>query len=639
MKQQKRKGFTLVELLVVIAILAVLATVSIVGYTQFIKKARISNDTALTRQVNDLLMANEILDGPAATMHDALAIIEENGFVIEKLTPTAAGYSFIWDSQTNRFLLLNEELAVVAPAGETPVPERSFAVAHNETELTTWQNKGFNVYLAKDYSGSKTIAVSTGIDVGSNADIESITHTNETPNHDVILRTNGGNLVANDTTNSKQYHYGKLDTADITTGKDCFYTYGTILQMKLNAGKVVAGNNGTILALEISADNKDNCFTEEVGNGSITIVTSLDNSITIDNNTTSIDGFDIVKVGKGTATNVYTSDAGTISFAQALLDGYYGSINGKTIVFTESIDEKLEFGRPTKFAGSNTIYRFGSYDDAAMTYEEFDAHRKQESWTQTPHYERSVENVTFSTSTTNVLLSDLVFHGGDHVHGSENAPVYDIVTCSLSYSAGYYHKLSAKSIEFVGITFNKQVNMATSASGTIFDGITFSNCSFTTGGIDPSNKAAIRFYAEDSLTAMGTVKNLVVDNCTFENCYQGVYANGANNITVTNCTFTNLGHNAVAIQTGNKHNAENPVDYGNVVITNNKFSEMHNRVIRFGHVGATSITIKNNRVMDDGVSTEEAMKAESLAEGITYDISGNIWKGYLPAANSELQDR
>jgi prepilin-type N-terminal cleavage/methylation domain-containing protein len=34
--QRRQKGFTLVELLVVIAIIAILATVSIIGYTQFI---------------------------------------------------------------------------------------------------------------------------------------------------------------------------------------------------------------------------------------------------------------------------------------------------------------------------------------------------------------------------------------------------------------------------------------------------------------------------------------------------------------------------------------------------------------------------------------------------------------------------
>lgn len=42
-KEDNLKGFTLVELLIVIAILAILATVSIIGYSSFTKRATESN--------------------------------------------------------------------------------------------------------------------------------------------------------------------------------------------------------------------------------------------------------------------------------------------------------------------------------------------------------------------------------------------------------------------------------------------------------------------------------------------------------------------------------------------------------------------------------------------------------------------
>ena len=57
MKNNKRKGFTLVELLVVIAILAILATVSVVGYSAFIERANVSNDEQLATQLNNFLVA------------------------------------------------------------------------------------------------------------------------------------------------------------------------------------------------------------------------------------------------------------------------------------------------------------------------------------------------------------------------------------------------------------------------------------------------------------------------------------------------------------------------------------------------------------------------------------------------------
>lgn len=46
-----KKGFTLVELLVVIAILAILASVSVVGYTAFIKKAEASKMDTEIKQI------------------------------------------------------------------------------------------------------------------------------------------------------------------------------------------------------------------------------------------------------------------------------------------------------------------------------------------------------------------------------------------------------------------------------------------------------------------------------------------------------------------------------------------------------------------------------------------------------------
>lgn len=60
-KQNTKKGFTLVELLVVIAILAILATVSIVGYSAFIKKAHESNALAELHQVQTII-ESELLD-------------------------------------------------------------------------------------------------------------------------------------------------------------------------------------------------------------------------------------------------------------------------------------------------------------------------------------------------------------------------------------------------------------------------------------------------------------------------------------------------------------------------------------------------------------------------------------------------
>ena len=60
MRNNTKKGFTLVELLVVIAILAILATVSVVGYTSFIESTNLTVDKDLATQLNHFLEAYKV---------------------------------------------------------------------------------------------------------------------------------------------------------------------------------------------------------------------------------------------------------------------------------------------------------------------------------------------------------------------------------------------------------------------------------------------------------------------------------------------------------------------------------------------------------------------------------------------------
>ena len=62
MKKNTKKGFTLVELLVVIAILAILASVSVVGYTAFIDKAKQSNADTEADQIADSIKAALLIE-------------------------------------------------------------------------------------------------------------------------------------------------------------------------------------------------------------------------------------------------------------------------------------------------------------------------------------------------------------------------------------------------------------------------------------------------------------------------------------------------------------------------------------------------------------------------------------------------
>ena len=89
--KNSKKAFTLVELLVVIAILAVLASVSIIGYTAFTKKAVENNAISELTQVKTLLTGG--------------ATADQDGYVVYFLdgTPAASqtAYSFTFKDTEN----------------------------------------------------------------------------------------------------------------------------------------------------------------------------------------------------------------------------------------------------------------------------------------------------------------------------------------------------------------------------------------------------------------------------------------------------------------------------------------------------------------------------------------------------------
>lgn len=319
----------------------------------------------------------------------------------------------------------------------------------------------------------------------------------------------------------------------------------------------------------------------------------------------------------------------TAAQAQYVLDGAYGSIDGKTINFTESINDTLILGRASKYDGSKTVYRHGSHAGEALSYADFIAYKNQSSC----YYERTVTNVTF-TANKGVTVKNFEADGGAHIYaGVGTAPVYDYVRDTGSWvkeGSCYYKRATLKNITFKGLTFKAKTDINTSESTTVYDGFTFKDCTFDLGTTAGGNQA-IRYYNEND---NGNVKNLVVEGCTFKTCYQGVYTVHVKNVTVKDCTFDTTGHNAIAIQ-----DFKGACDHGAVVITGNTFKGIGDRIIRFNNVGTgTQITIKDNAVTDAGLATTEAIKATSLAEGLTFDVANNDWSGYLPPTNEKLLD-
>ena len=249
MNKKTRKAFTLVELLVVIAILAVLATVGIVGYTSFTKKAKISNDTALVSQLNTIMAAEET-SGKPKTMYEALQAVNENGYVVEKLTPTTAKYDIVWDQNANRFALLDE-------SRNTVFAEDSFAKGPNVWTIVKSTEKAsseteFSVYLAGN-SLTGSVNVKNGFDAGENTGITSVTYTSDAA-QDVVIRTNGGTLTINNV-NANVKHYGKSEKVLVEAVKSTSYhEFGVVPNIEIKVGRVVVEEAATVSTVVVTGN-------------------------------------------------------------------------------------------------------------------------------------------------------------------------------------------------------------------------------------------------------------------------------------------------------------------------------------------------------------------------------------------------
>ena len=312
---------------------------------------------------------------------------------------------------------------------------------------------------------------------------------------------------------------------------------------------------------------------------------------------------------------------------QDYLDGKYGSIDGMTLVLAEGDYGTLELGRATKYPGGNTQYRIGSFNAEPMTFDDFYATKNNGTWSNTPYYIRSMNNVTFKAAGDGVKVAGVyAFSGHRHQAGYDYVLDREVIDGSNTYFVA--NRLT--NITFDGITFTAKSDINTSIEQAIINGFTFKNCTFNIGSTeDNSDYFALRYYNENN---NDNVRNLVVDNCKFNNCRQGVYTSHVYGVSVTNSTFNTIGYHAIAVQDGAA------CDHGKVVITKNIFTSIGANAIRFDKPGAgTQITIKENRAT--GIASKRyAIQATELVDGITYDISNNTWNG-AAVSHDQFKDK
>lgn len=337
--------------------------------------------------------------------------------------------------------------------------------------------------------------------------------------------------------------------------------------------------------------------------------------------------------GNGTVTLL----TATTELVQALLDGQYGSIDGLTIELPAGGYGKLELGRATKYAGSNTEYFVGGFDSTDKNYKAFTnadeirVYKGQSTWTPNCFYRRALKNVTIKAADGATVTIEKISADAGQIYGKADAPKYDYVLDVEipDTNKSYYMALAWNNVTFEGINFKSSVNIESSSEKTLIDGLHFEKCNFNSGytelaAANDANKASkgmgIRFVSWTKTT--NNLRNLTVNNCTFEDCYEGVYTNPVYGVSVTNSSFNNINHNAVAIQ-----DVDSAVNHGNVVISGNTFTNVSDRIIRFNNVGdGTTITITGNTSVNSGKKDNgEIIKATTMPDSVNVNMTSNTW--------------
>ena len=339
--------------------------------------------------------------------------------------------------------------------------------------------------------------------------------------------------------------------------------------------------------------------------------------------------------------NLYDQDAdATIQVnsenIQDYLDGKYGSIDGMTLVLAEGEYGRIEFGRATAYAGSNTKYYLGGIESNPDAIKQ-DIANHPNGGAGNREYVRSMSNVTLKAADgAAVTINGLVAFGGQVNSTKWYSRDFVAGRVANDNNTSYYINQKWNNITFEGLTFTGGVNIEAYQGNTLIDNVKFDNCKFNIAN-NADATYCIRLNVDGNIAK---ANNLVVTKCDFANGLTAVLTDGMPNVTVTGSTFSGLKGHAISPMMNYLPSAPG---YGNITVTGNTFTNMTpaktDRVIlRMGDVGAGAVfTIKNNIATGcDGLGN--SIKVNSLANsGITYDITENNWGG-LTASDPRLDD-
>ena len=354
----------------------------------------------------------------------------------------------------------------------------------------------------------------------------------------------------------------------------------------------------------------------------------------------------------GTVVNV------TAANAQDVLDGTYGSIDGKTIHFAQGAYEKLYLARviaDDTCLGSGVDYYkgvahvevkgSGSTCNPIVTWTVGDKVSAFDGLTtRAQFFVRTVKNVTFTAeagatfagfeaaarwandtektamsayfSSKNVQFEELRIEKGEDGNDLTSPFV------RTNYS-GSWLDFSLQNITFDGLTINGSLSVSKAKdvlTDYANDDIIVKNCSFNPSG---EGKNGIELK---SLTT--PYQNVQVTGCTFTGATNdGLYIQRLQGATIKNNSFKNISNRAIQL------NADNGMG-GNVIIQENYIDNCGDRAIRFGTVNSdANVKVNNNVIVNSGDESGQLFKANKVMTGGSVNLDNNYWSD-KPAATA-----
>lgn len=328
----------------------------------------------------------------------------------------------------------------------------------------------------------------------------------------------------------------------------------------------------------------------------------------------------------------------TPSNAQDILDGHYGKLSGKTIVFFKGTYGALRL-RVT-LDTLDLIHEYNPNDPEDMSTT---TTLEALSNTRTYHYTRDIENVNFVavdgakfTGVFSVQSKDYEKYiwQADNVVGlgTENNLAVDPIRNIKVLDNNDDGIIDDGDIAFVdhlnldNITFENMDFLGSrgrfyfgNAYADKLEDITFKHCTFITEEDWNGYGAIVMDTQHTDRQSSITRKNILVDGCTIDGHYQGVVLQNIDNAIISNSTIKNTTHNAINLQ-GN-------FSKGNILIDNNTLVETGDRAIRFSVLQGATVVISNN-TLNEAYDTElEIIKTQECPSGSSIEIKNTSIDG------------